>query len=82
MKTQHNQKKKKKNLPSNAGDKSSIPGLGTKIPHAVETTKPMHHNYWALGPKLESNPHLLQLENACTQQQRLSTAKTKQINIF
>ena len=47
MKTQHNQKKKKKNLPSNAGDESLIPGLGTKIPHAVETTKPMHHNYWA-----------------------------------
>ena len=23
-----------KNLPSNAGDASSIPGLGTKIPHA------------------------------------------------
>ena len=24
-----------KNLPSNAGDGVSIPGLGTKIPHAV-----------------------------------------------
>ena len=25
-----------KNLPSNAGDAGSIPGRGTKIPHAVE----------------------------------------------
>ena len=24
-----------KNLPSNAGDVGSVPGLGTKIPHAV-----------------------------------------------
>ena len=34
-----------KNLPSNAGDKSSIPGWGTKIPHALRqlslcTSKP------------------------------------------
>ena len=25
-----------KNLPCNAGDKSSIPGQGTKIPHAMK----------------------------------------------
>ena len=25
-----------KNLPSNAGNKGSIPGQGTKIPHALE----------------------------------------------
>ena len=38
-----------KNLPCNAGDVGSIPGLGTKIAHAVErlsprarTTEPMH----------------------------------------
>ena len=35
-----------KNLPSNAGDMGSIPGRGTKIPHAG-TTKPVSHNYWA-----------------------------------
>ena len=29
-----------KNLPSNAGDASSIPGQGTKIPHAVEQLSP------------------------------------------
>ena len=41
-----------KNPPYNAGDAGSIPGQGTKIPHAVEqlslhatTTEPMCHNY-------------------------------------
>ena len=29
-------KKKKKNMPSNAGDMGSIPGHGTNIPHASE----------------------------------------------
>ena len=40
-----------KNPPSNAGDSGSIPGPGTKIPHAAgqlslhgTTTDPMHHN--------------------------------------
>ena len=38
-----------KNLPSNAGDSSSIPGQGTKIPHAAGkpspcTPEPVHHN--------------------------------------
>ena len=40
-----------KNLPCNAGDAGSIPGQGTKIPHAVEQLSPlsttaelMHHN--------------------------------------
>ena len=28
------------NLPANAGDMSSIPGLGTKIPQAVEQLSP------------------------------------------
>ena len=31
-----------KNPPSNTGDVGSIPGQGTKIPHATEATKPMH----------------------------------------
>ena len=26
-----------KNLPANAGDEGLIPGLGTKIPHALDT---------------------------------------------
>ena len=25
-----------KNMPANAGDMNSVPGLGTKIPHATE----------------------------------------------
>ena len=40
-----------KNPPSNAGDIGSIPGWGTKIPHATgqlsphtTTTEPTHHN--------------------------------------
>ena len=40
-----------KNLPFNAGNTGSIPGLGTKIPHASETLTlsatnrdPAHHN--------------------------------------
>ena len=40
-----------KNLPCNSGDAGSIPGQGTKIPHAVEQLSPlsttaelMHHN--------------------------------------
>ena len=40
-----------KNLPLNAGDLGSIPGQGTKIPHALEqlspgstTTEPKHLN--------------------------------------
>ena len=33
-----------KNPPFNAGDTGSIPGWGTKVPHAVGATKPVHHN--------------------------------------
>ena len=38
-----------KNPPSNAGDASSSPGLGTKIPHAAgqlspRAQEPAHHN--------------------------------------
>ena len=35
-----------KNLPSNEGDTSSIPGQGTKIPHAAGQLNP-RCNYWA-----------------------------------
>ena len=31
-----------KNPPCNAGDAGSIPGPGTKIPHAAGQLKPMH----------------------------------------
>ena len=34
-----------KNLPSKAGDTGSIPGRGTKIPHANGKTKPTCCNY-------------------------------------
>ena len=33
-----------KNPPSNAGDAGSIPGQGTKIPHAKEQLSPSCHN--------------------------------------
>ena len=42
-----------KNLPCNAGDTSSIPGLGRS--HMDGRTKPVYHNYWsprALEPVL------------------------------
>lgn len=42
-------KKKKKNPPCSAGDRSSVPDWGGRIPHAteqvgVETSEPRHHN--------------------------------------
>ena len=50
-----------KNPPSNAGDVDSIPGRGTKIPHAVgqlslraTTTEPVHSG--AREPQLERSP--------------------------
>ena len=35
-----NKNKKKKNLPSSAGDAGLIPGQGTKSPHAAEQLSP------------------------------------------
>jgi len=63
-----------KNPPANSGNTSSIPGL--RRSHMLRS------NYWspcALEPMLrnESSPHSLQLEKACVQQQRPSTAKNK-----
>ena len=40
-----------KNPPSNAGDTGSIPGRGTKIPHAAGQ---LSRNYWTCAPQLES----------------------------
>ena len=40
-----------KNLPSNAGDMSSVPGWGTKFPTCHGATKPMHHNKELEKPK-------------------------------
>ena len=41
-----------KNPPYNAGDVGSIPGQGTKIPHATEPTKPTHHGQRVYEPQL------------------------------
>ena len=35
-----------KNLPSNAGNKGSIPGQGTKIPHAVGRNQKLNKKTW------------------------------------
>ena len=43
-----------KNLPSNAGDTSSIPCRGTKITTCHVATKPMHHNKELTEPKNQS----------------------------
>ena len=51
-----------KNLPPSAGDAASIPDWKAKILHAARqlslhtTTKPAHHNYWALTPQLKRSP--------------------------
>ena len=43
-----------KNLPSNAGDMSLIPGQGTEPPHGSGQLSPMIGNYWTLAPQQES----------------------------
>ena len=44
-----------KTLPSNAGDGGSIPGQGTKIPHAMGQLSPRATaTEWALQPVLRS----------------------------
>ena len=51
-----------KNLPANAGDAVSIPGLGD--PTCSRAAKPVRHNYWACAPEPESHncwDHLPQL---------------------
>ena len=49
-----------KNSPSNLGDMGSVPGWGTKIPHAVgqltlytTATKPTHSGAWGLPHRLQ-----------------------------
>ena len=47
-----------KNLPSNAGDVSSIPSQGAKIPCVNKATKPVHCNEDPVQPKkLKSNKY-------------------------
>ena len=53
-------------------------------PHILEPTlhnKRKPPQWEACAPRLESSPHLLQLEKACAQHQRPSAAKNKQINL-
>ena len=59
-----------KNLPSNAGDAGSIPGRGTKIPHAAgqlslcaTTTEPLCSR--ACMPQLERSPCTATKDPAC-----------------
>ena len=70
-----------KNLPVDAGDTGSGPGLGTKIPHAMEqldlcTVTTGAHGPGACAPQqekplqLEASVPQLQLGKACTQQRR------------
>ena len=42
-----------KNPPSSEGDVGSIPGWGTKIPHAAGQLSPTCHNNWACAPQPE-----------------------------
>ena len=47
---------------ANAGDTGSIPGLGTKIPHARGKLSQCTTTAEAYAPQLDSNPCSLQLE--------------------
>ena len=71
-----------KNLPYNAGDADSVPGGGTKIPHAssqlsqhTATTESMCSKVGVLQEK--PTYHILQLEKARMLQQRSGVAKMK-----
>ena len=80
-----------KNPPSNAGDVSSIPGQGTKIPHAegqlsphATTREPVCRNYrahvlWSLHATTREKP-VRRNERAHVPQLRPDAAKNKQTN--
>ena len=72
-----------KNQPSNAGDVGSIPGRGTKIPHAAGQLSPRATNYrahacsGALVLQLErENPHVTTREKP-TPQRKILHASVK-----
>ena len=84
------------NLPVNAGDTGSSPGLGrSHVPRSNWAREPqvLSLRFWSLcsttreaatvrGPRtaMKSGPHSLQLEKAHTQKQRPKTAKNKKLN--
>ena len=84
------------NLPANAGDTGSSPGLGrSHMPRSNETREPqlLSLRVWSLcsttrkdvrvtGPRtaMKSGPRLPQLEKALAQKRRPNTAKNKLIN--
>ena len=81
------------NLPANAGDVGSSPGLGrSHMPRSSWAREPqlLSLRVWSLcfatgeaatvrGPRttMKSGPHLLQLEKALAQKRRPNTAKNK-----
>ena len=72
-----------KNVPYNAGDADSVPGGGTKIPHAssqlsqhTATTESMCSRADALQQE-KPTYHILHLEKALMLQQRSGVAKMK-----
>ena len=84
------------NLPANAGDMGSSPGLGrSHMPRSNWAREPqlLSLHVWSLcsatreatavkGPRtaMKSGPRLPQLEKALAQKQRPNTAKSKEIN--
>ena len=84
------------NLPANAGDTGSSPGLGrSHMPRSNWACEPqlLSLHVWGLcsatreattvrGPRtvMKSGPHLPQLEKALTQKRRPKAAKNKLIN--
>ena len=81
------------NLPANAGDAGSSPGLGrSHMPRSNWAREPqlLSLRVWSLGPAtggaamergprtaMKSGPRLLQLEKALAQKRRPNTAKNK-----
>ena len=53
------------NLPCNAGDVSSIPGQGTKIPHALGQLSLCANTMEPMGPQLERSLRAATKEPTC-----------------
>ena len=65
-----------KNPPSNAGDMGSIPGWGTKIPHAMGQLSPCTTTTENLGPSTREKPEGCNERSHVLQQVSHATTKT------
>ena len=63
-----------KNLPCNAGDVGSIPGQGTKIPHAAGQLS-LRHNHWTRESVNCNERSCMMQQRSCVLQLRPDAAK-------